>query len=102
MELLLIAAGAFIATSLMTHFSYLDSRIKGRQLREPELLNILISHSSFFPFQLNRNGRVGWTINYLIGCIFVTCFYFFWKLSGIKPSVSISAILGFLAGIVGI
>lgn len=102
MEVLLIVVSGFIATSLMTLFSYLISNIKGRQFREPELLNILISRSTLFPWKIKKDSWVGWAIHYSIGWFFVICFYLIWKYTKMEPSVATGALFGFLAGIIGI
>lgn len=97
-----IILGGLIATSLMTLFSYTVSYIKSSRFKEPELLNILISRSTFFSFNPSKKNVTGWMIHYFIGWIFVTIFDLIWNFTFIEPSLVSGSFLGFLAGFVGI
>ncbi|MCF4100821.1 hypothetical protein L1I30_03995 [Gillisia sp. M10.2A] len=102
MEVTKIICSGFAATSLMTAFSYLVSRIKNKQFREPELLNILISRSDLLNFKLSKKSSVGWVLHYVIGWIFVIIFDVLWKFNFPPFSVLSGALLGLVAGIIGV
>lgn len=102
MKLLLIFVAAVVATSCMTLFSYILSNIKSSQFREPELLNSLICRSTSIKLTPSKNSGLGWAIHYLIGFLFIVLFHLIWNLTGLEPNVITGAVLGFVAGIVGI
>lgn len=97
-----ILLAGIAATSLMTLFSYLVSRVTGRQFREPQLLNILIKRSKLISFAPGKSHLAGWLIHYTIGFIFVFIFALLWKNTALEPTVFTGALLGFLFGFIGI
>lgn len=98
MEILL---SGFIATSLMTIFSYIVSAAADSQFREPQLLNHLIKSSATLPFKPGKKNLTGWVIHYSIGYLFAIIFYFIWTTTTLEPSLLTGAILGLVAGIIG-
>lgn len=102
MEIIKILIAGVVATSLMTAFSYIVSAISNKQFREPELLNIILSKSSFFRLELSKKSSAGWILHYLIGWLFVLIFALVWDIELIPISILSGAILGFGAGIIGV
>lgn len=102
MDILLIILSGFVATSLMTMFSYIVAEVKKSQFREPQLLNILITLAPLIHIKVSIRNILGWIIHYIIGWIFVVCFDFIWRYSGVDPSLASGAYLGFIAGIIGV
>lgn len=95
-----IALGVLIGTSLMTLFSYIMTYEVKEQFREPQLLNELINRSDIFGVENSR--LAGWFLHYGVGTIFVIIYHFVWKYSLIGPSLSSGTILGFVSGLIGI
>lgn len=102
MHLILILLSGFVATSLMTGFSYLVANWEKSQYREPQLLNILISTSPITPLKISKKSMYGWIIHYTIGFFFAVIFFLVWVNTKWSPSLLSGAILGLLAGIVGL
>tara|TARA_R100000935_G_C2774850_1_gene139158 strand:+ start:10 stop:450 length:441 start_codon:yes stop_codon:yes gene_type:complete len=102
MEIIRLLVSAVVATSIMTAFSYILSKIRNKQFREPELLNIVLSSSDLFNLELSKKSRVGWILHYLIGLIFVLIFEMLLKFELIPISITSGAIFGFVAGILGV
>ncbi|HEX6982504.1 MAG TPA: hypothetical protein VF181_07065 [Balneolaceae bacterium] len=99
--ILQIVLGALIGTSLMTAFSYIVSRKRDKQFREPQLINELISRAQIKITPL-RTSPLGWILHYLTGTIFTLGYYFFWKLTAADPSLISGAVLGAVNGVLGI
>lgn len=102
LEIPLILLTSIIATSAMTAFSYLYSNLQKKQFREPELLNILIGRWIKKSQPISKNSLMGWLIHYFVGFLFLiifslTCYGF-----GLKPTMGLGVLLGFLAGFIGI
>ncbi len=92
---------AIAATSAMTIFSYLISKSKDDNFREPEILKELIQR---FPKGLSKTSAeiIGWSTHYAIGVLFVIFFNELWKETKVKPSFTSGAILGAFSGLAGI
>lgn len=92
---------AIAGTTAMTVFSYLVSRSKKRNFREPEVLGQLIKS---LPMKDSKDYShvVGWSTHYGIGILFMVFYNEFWKRNIIKPSVTSGAMLGAASGLVGI
>lgn len=102
MNLFLIFISGLIATSLMTLFSYIWSWIKDSKFKEPQLLNLLIKSSTIIRLNPGKRNVTGWIIHYIIGWFFVLCFDFIWRNTALVPSFGNGALLGAIAGLVGI
>ncbi|PRX39287.1 hypothetical protein [Salegentibacter salegens] len=102
MDVFSILASGFVATTVMTVFSYLFSNFKAKQFREPELLNTLISRSKMISLKPSKNHFFGWIIHFIIGWIFVFIFCLIWEFTNFSVGIISGALLGFIAGIVGI
>ncbi len=98
----LILFEGFIATSLMTSFSYFASKITAHQFREPKLLNVVFSNSKIFPARIAKNHVLGWIIHYLVGYLFVMLFEMIWAYTYIPKNIIWSLILGLCAGLIGV
>lgn len=93
-----LVLSCLIATTLMTAFSYLLSTLSGKQFREPELLNTLLSR--VIRRTLSPNHFAGWLMHYGVGLLFVASYYFLFRRS--HPSWFHYALAGFISGIVGV
>ena len=102
MTILAILISGFLATTVMTIFSYILSRQKSEQFREPELLNSLILRSDRLNIHPPKNGFPGWVVHYSIGWTFVVIFYLVWEYSPISPGIISGLVMGLVAGLVGI
>ena len=99
LELVLVS---FIATSIMTIFSYILSSFRKQQFREPQLLNSILDNS--FPIAVPRpkNYFLGWLIHYGIGLIFTILFYFLEEVNLIKLGALSTFLFGIGIGLIGI
>lgn len=102
MTILLIVVSGVVATTVMTAFSYLLSRGKSEQFREPELLNSLMARSDVIELNPSRNSLWGWFLHYMIGWLFVAIFYSIWHHGPFSPGIVSGGAMGLVAGIVGI
>ena len=93
---------AFVATSLMTLFSYIFSAIRKKQFREPELLNDLLKRMNIIAGSHFKNHPAGWIIHYAVGWVFVFSYYLLFQYSKVNPTLWVYIALGFICGIVGI
>lgn len=92
---------AIAGTSAMTFYSYLVSKSKNKNFREPEILGELIKRmSGNCSRELAR--MAGWGIHYSIGILFVACYTEFWEKTKVKPSLTSGALMGAANGVVGI
>lgn len=102
MVFLKILISAFVGTFMMTAFSYLISYLSSHNFKEPELLNLLTSKEKRIPFKVKKKSIFGFIIHYLIGCLFVVCFYLFLEFTGFSYSLITGSGLGFIAGLTGV
>ena len=74
MEYIEIIVAALCATSTMTLFSYLISESFRKLYKEPLLMQFLMTS---FDLDLSARQKVvaSWVIHYLIGLLFVACYY---------------------------
>lgn len=95
-----ILISGIVGTSAMTLFSYLVSRSKNRNFREPELLGDLIYR---LPVSTSKPSAqlAGWGIHYAIGILFVACYSELWEQTKLKPTLTSGAMLGAANGVVG-
>ncbi len=95
---LIILIATLVATSLMTAFSYVVSRLVNKQFREPQLLNILIAQ--VFNMQSLKH-ILGWLIHYAIGLTFTIGLVSLWQYTGIDSSWFSALYLGVFLGVLG-
>lgn len=95
-----ILIAGIAGTSAMTLFSYLVSRSKNKNFREPELLGDLINR---LPISESRQPAqmAGWGLHYAIGISFVACYSELWEQTNVKPTLTSGAVLGAANGVVG-
>ena len=96
-----IMAIGIIATIVMTIFSYALSAITNNQFEEPQLINSLFKRSGTCSFKLVREHVLGWAIHFIVGVVFVGCFYALNIFGWFDHSWFSGATFGLLAGIVG-
>ena len=101
MEILKILLATIVATSLMTLFSYIISKKRNKQFREPELLAAIIGQFSFL-----QNPRhyviAGWAVHYTIGLLFVVVYDQIWRHTSLDATWFCGILFGIASGIVGI
>ncbi len=86
----------------MTAFSYLISIIRGKQFREPVLLNKLIDRWVDFSVNSHYSNPLGWALHYLVGLLFVAVYHVIWQYTAVDVSWGSAAIMGAISGLVGI
>ncbi|HLN74195.1 MAG: hypothetical protein ACM3O8_03975 [Methylococcaceae bacterium] len=101
MTVAVIFLAAFVATTLMTAFSYLISETFRGLYKEPVLLHYLMIR---FNFNLSPKEKTvaGWTIHYTIGLLFVLAWYILWKRGLFELNWLSGLIYGCVIGIIGI
>ncbi len=88
-----------IATSGMTLFSYILSRVFKEKLLETELLNQLVFPNNKIK---KKNNPAGFVIHYAVGIFFALFYHRLWLKSSQTAGTSTSSALGFMNGIIGI
>ncbi|HKJ47447.1 MAG TPA: hypothetical protein VJ973_00065 [Christiangramia sp.] len=101
MELLKVFFAAILGTILMTTFSYVVSRIKSQQFKEPKLLNMILRRSTY-DMNPSNNSILGWVVHFSIGVILMTLFYIFHLTFSFNISLISILIYGVFAGILSI
>lgn len=101
-NLLNILVISFGATTLMTSFSYMASFLANRNFREPQLLNMVLNNSRFFPFSVKKKSIVGWILHYLIGILFTFSAFIILFFTDWAADNSFGILFGAAAGITGI
>ena len=101
-EILYIFLIAAVATAAMTTFSYVMTRKKEKQFREPELLNDLISGSTTFHLQVSKENILGWVAHFAIGVAFTVLFWLLCTWNILDIGVLSALIFGVAAGLTGI
>ncbi|MEO8471203.1 MAG: hypothetical protein ABI477_03385 [Chryseolinea sp.] len=66
------------ATVMMTIFSYTMSRIRGKDFKEPEIINHLLRPIKFLKIENDKIFLGGWALHFFTGVIFVTAYHFIW------------------------
>lgn len=88
-------------TSMMTLFSYIASKAKGENFKEPELLAAL--EKDALPEAAKELALpAGWCTHYSIGIGWSLVYQYLWEKTKIKPTVETGLILGGLSGLTGI
>ncbi|SDR82099.1 hypothetical protein [Christiangramia echinicola] len=101
MELLKVIFAAILGTILMTAFSYIVSRVRSQQFREPKLLNMILRRSTY-EMNPSNNSILGWVVHFSIGVILMTLFYIFHITFSFSISLTSILIYGISAGILSI
>jgi hypothetical protein len=97
-----LTAGTVAATTLMTIFSYMVSRLRNRQFTEPVLLNrFLCGFGILKEYQLEKNPA-GWIIHYGVGLLFLIGYYLIWSRTSFDPTWQTALVLGAASGLIGI
>jgi hypothetical protein len=102
MDILIILLSGFIATTLMTLFSYLFSAIVSRNFSEPELLNKLISGSDILSFNPGKSHIAGWILHFIVGWAFALILNLMVSYTPVEPDWFTGLWYGAAAGLVGI
>jgi hypothetical protein len=95
-----ILSAAICGTSAMTLFSYLVSKRKKEQFREPVLLSLLIKR--FESREAPKQNIDGWAIHYSVGSMFSAIYDQLWRSGKMKPNITNGAIIGAISGLAGI
>lgn len=91
---------SFIATSVMTLFSYIVSWITQQPYKEPLLLAVLLNN---FHVSDNKTSRtIGWSLHYLLGLLFVLAYDAIVRLEWLPISWTGALLYGTIIGIIGI
>lgn len=97
-----IILATLIGTTLMTIFSYIVSRVKGKQFREPVLLNKILDRWVDMYLTPHSSNPAGWILHFVVGLGFVVVYHLLWQYSAIEVSWLSAAIMGAVSGLVGI
>jgi len=98
MKIKKIITSALIGTSAMTLYSYIQSREKSKDFREPRLLTSLINRGSE---STNVPKSSGWILHYAVGTGFTSIYHILWNQT-IRPSLVSGVLLGAVNGAVGV
>lgn len=90
---------AFVATSGMTLFSYILSRIFKEKFLETTLLNQLI-----FPHQKEskKHHVAGVGVHYAVGYFFSVLYTWLWTRTSLRAGIATGSVLGFINGLTGV
>jgi hypothetical protein len=95
-----ILSGASVGTTAMTVFSYLAANAKGKQFREPELLEKNIRR--LFPGTDKTTAQTeAWILHYAVGLTFVAAYDQIWTKTKVRPSFVSALVLGAVSGLIG-
>lgn len=101
MELLKVILAGVLGTVMMTAFSYVVSRMKSQQFREPKLLNMILRRSTY-DMNPSNNSILGWVVHFSIGVILMTLFYILHLTFSFNISAISILLYGISAGILSI
>ena len=90
-----------LGTVLMTSFSYVISRMKSQQFKEPKLLNMILRRSTY-DMNPSNNSVLGWVVHFSIGVILMTLFYVLHLTFSFSISAVSILIYGTIAGVLSI
>ena len=90
-----------LGTVLMTSFSYVISRMKSQQFKEPKLLNMILRRSTY-DMNPSNNSVLGWVVHFSIGVILMTLFYVLHLTFSFSISAVSILIYGIIAGVLSI
>lgn len=97
-----IVLASIISTVLMTVFSYAISIIRGKQFREPVLLNKLLDRWVHMHITPHHSNPLGFLLHWFVGLLFVVVYHFIWVYTNIPVAWWSGALFGAVSGIVGI
>ena len=100
--LFVIISTGILATLTMTAFSYGLSFFTHTNLREPQLINLLIKKLPFQPLKIGREHVLGWVIHILIGIFFVLFFKLGIHLLHFSTTPITGVLFGLCIGVLGI
>ncbi len=86
----------------MTAFSYMISKLRGKQFREPELLNGLVARADFIDLSPSKENPLGWLLHYQVGVMFSIIYDLIWRKTKASPTTKSSLTLGAVSGVFGI
>jgi hypothetical protein len=95
-----VAVSAFTGPSLMTLYSYLVSKKKKKNFREPKLLGQM-AHRLTPWIQRKDNLWLGWGMHYLVGLLFAETYAPFSDVAG-KDNLKKGLVFGGLSGLAAI
>lgn len=98
-QIILIAG--ITATSAMTLFSQLVSKLRKNEFNEAQLLTKFILRTKLFPKASILNTFLGWIIHYSIGLILAALMYFVFWYSNLETTILNGGFLGLVAGLIG-
>lgn len=88
-------------TSLMTLFSYIVSRNRAENFKEPELLAAL--EKELLPPGLKEFALpAGWSTHYSIGIVWAIAYHLLWQKNIVEPTVKNGLLLGGISGLIGV
>ena len=90
---------SIFATSGMTLFSYVFSRMFNRKFLEPLLLNQLVFSNKKAS---SKNHPAGFVAHYAVGTFFSALYYIYWKKTVPDPKALSGSVMGFLNGLLGV
>ena len=101
MEILLILVATFFSTTMMTLFSYAVSASFRDLYKEPVLLQYVMDG---LDIELNKKYRpfISWIVHYLIGLLFVACYFFLSWIDYYKITWLSGIVFGAVGGVAGI
>ena len=90
-----------LGTTAMTIFSYLVSRRKHKDFKEP---NVLAQFIKRLPVKVNEEEAAaeGFAAHYLAGLLFVLAYMYLWEKQEVEPNIVTGVAMGAAAGLVGI
>lgn len=92
---------AIVGTTAMTLFSYLVSRKKNKDFREPRLLAKMVFRA--FPQITKKDSKVvGWILHCSTGLAFTIIYKIFLENTKLKSNVPEGMVLGFVSGLVAV
>ena len=97
----IILIAGVVATTVMTLFSHLVSKIRKHEFNEAQLLNKFIDATEFLPDVNKENAIWGWLIHYTMGIIFAAWMYCIFKSFDSEITLWLGGILGLIAGMIG-
>jgi len=86
----------------MTAFSYIISIVRGKQFREPVLLNKVLDRWTDMYLTPHSSNPAGWALHFFVGFIFVVIYHLLWTYTEIEITWWSAVLMGAISGLVGI